>query len=172
VAARTGCSRTARCSTPHSLLVHQNDAHGPCEGAKRVSLAGGLLAATNCPERLTAYRKLSGGTGQRKGARAAGTQRRWRVVRGAAAAKKRGVGSLGVRVNRAADSRGPLGPVLIRTRRPSRRVWARGPGQRVAQLGVAQRRGPKGAAARATASGQEDGPAGTNRGGREGGRNA
>jgi hypothetical protein len=34
-----------------------------------------------------------------RGARAAGTQRRWRVVRKAAAAKKGEVGSLGVRVN-------------------------------------------------------------------------
>jgi hypothetical protein len=49
-AARTGCSRTARCSAPPGLLVHQIDAHGSCEGAKRVSLAGDLPAATNCPE--------------------------------------------------------------------------------------------------------------------------
>jgi hypothetical protein len=89
-----------------------------------------------------------------------------------AAAKKGGVGSLGVRVNRAAASHGPLGPVLIRTRRPSRRVWARGPGQRVARLGMAQRRWPKGVAARATASGQEDGPAEEKQRRPRGGRNA
>jgi hypothetical protein len=77
-AARKGCSRTARCGAPPGLLIHQFDAHRSCEGAKRVSLACSLPAATNCPERLTAYRKPSGGTGQCRGARAAGMQRRLR----------------------------------------------------------------------------------------------
>jgi hypothetical protein len=40
-AARTGCSRTACCSAPHGLLAHPSDAHGPCEDAKGLALAGG-----------------------------------------------------------------------------------------------------------------------------------
>jgi hypothetical protein len=66
-AARTGCSRTARCSAPHGLLVHPSDAHGPCEDAKGVSFGRRLTGGDQFPERPTAYRKSSGGTGQRKG---------------------------------------------------------------------------------------------------------
>jgi hypothetical protein len=79
---------------------------GRCKGGQRGRDAP---AVSNCAAACD-LPKPERRNGQCKGARAAGAQRRWRVVRGAAAAKKGEVGSLGVRVNRAAASRGPLGP--------------------------------------------------------------
>jgi hypothetical protein len=159
-AARTGCSRTARRSAPPGLLVHPIDAHGSCEGAKRVSLAGGLPAATNCPERLMAYRKLSGRTGQCRGGLGRLVCRGgWERARGAAAAKKRGVGSLGVRIAR---QRMPRIPRLVAAQpNPSAGNLLEGKEGSVLASGALRARGrePRGAAERPTVDGRADGPA-------------